>query len=199
MGDNLHMDAFETLVTDMRACQICKGLPLGPRPLFKMDRAVKILIAGQAPGRITHAKGIPFDDPSGDRLRKWLGVDRDVFYDDPRIGILPMGFCFPGSSTSGDLPPREECAPTWREQALAQMPALELVLIIGRYAIDWHMPDAKGQSITALASNWQAFWPNQLVMPHPSPRNNRWLKVNPWFEVDVIPALQSRVAGMLSS
>jgi uracil-DNA glycosylase len=195
--DSLEMEDFETLMNDMRACEICTGLPLGPRPLFKLDKAVKILIAGQAPGRITHEKGIPFDDPSGNRLRDWLGIDRDTFYNDPRIGILPMGLCFPGTGKSGDLPPRVECAPAWRERAMSQMPQLELILIIGRYAIDWHVPDAKGQSITALAHDWQARWPNQLIMPHPSPRNNRWLKTNPWFEADVIPALRARVAEML--
>lgn len=191
------MDDFETLVNNMRACRICTGLPLGPRPLFKVNRRAKVLIAGQAPGRITHEKGIPFDDPSGDRLRNWLGVDRDTFYNDPTIAILPMGMCFPGSGKSGDLPPRTECAPVWREQVMAQMPQLELILIIGRYAIDWHVPDAKGQSITALASQWRTTWPDQLIMPHPSPRNNRWLKTNPWFEADVIPALRARMEEML--
>jgi uracil-DNA glycosylase len=192
------MDDFDALMNDMRACKICTGLPLGPRPLFTLDKAARVLIAGQAPGRITHQKGIPFDDPSGNRLRDWLGVDRDTFYNDPRIAILPMGFCFPGTGTSGDLPPRVECAPAWRESALAMMPALELTLIIGRYAIDWHMPAAKGQSITSLASDWASMWPDQLIMPHPSPRNNRWLKTNPWFEVDVIPALRRRMAEILS-
>lgn len=198
MGQFAGMSDLEQLMKQMRACAICTDLPLGPRPLFKVDARARVLIAGQAPGRITHQKGIPFDDPSGNRLRDWLGVDRDTFYNDPRIAILPMGFCFPGTGTSGDLPPRVECAPKWRERALAMMPELELTLIIGRYAIDWHMPDAKGQSITALASDWQAAWPDQLVMPHPSPRNNRWLKTNPWFEEDVIPALRMRMAGMLS-
>jgi uracil-DNA glycosylase len=198
IGQFAGMDDLEQLMEQMRACAICADLPLGPRPLFKLDARARVLIAGQAPGRITHQKGIPFDDPSGNRLRDWLGVTRDVFYNDPRIAILPMGLCFPGNGKSGDLPPRVECAPAWRDQALAMMPDLELILIIGRYAIDWHVPDAKGQSITALASNWQATWPDQLVMPHPSPRNNRWLKTNPWFEVDVIPALRKRVAGILS-
>ena len=199
MGNSFAMSDLNQLMTQMRACEICTDLPLGPRPLFKLDARAKILIAGQAPGKITHEKEIPFDDPSGNRLRDWLSVDRDTFYNDPRIGILPMGLCFPGTGKFGDLPPRVECAPAWREQALALMPNLELILIIGRYAIDWHLPDAKGQSITALASNWQHTWPDQLVMPHPSPRNNRWLKTNPWFELEVIPALQSRVAEMLVS
>lgn len=199
MGNSFAMSDLNQLMTQMRACEICTNLPLGPRPLFKLDARAKILIAGQAPGKITHEKEMPFDDPSGNRLRDWLSVDRDTFYNDPRIGILPMGLCFPGTGKSGDLPPRVECAPAWREQALALMPDLELILIIGRYAIDWHLPDAKGQSITALASNWQHTLPDQLVIPHPSPRNNRWLKTNPWFELDVIPALQSRVAEMLVS
>jgi uracil-DNA glycosylase len=198
MGQFARMNDLEQLMKQMRTCAICTDLPLGPRPLFKLDARARVLIAGQAPGRITHQRGIPFDDPSGNRLRDWLGVDRDTFYNDPRIAILPMGFCFPGTGTSGDLPPREECASKWRERALAMMPELELTLIIGRYAIDWHLPTAKGQSITALASDWQATWPDQLVMPHPSPRNNRWLKTNPWFELDVIPALRMRMAKIIS-
>ncbi len=182
---------------EMAACTICTDLPLGPRPLFKLATDARILIAGQAPGSRTHAKGIPFDDPSGDRLRTWLDVSRDTFYDDARIAILPMGLCFPGTGKTGDLPPRPICAQTWRARALAQLPALELTLIIGRYAIDWHVPDAGKRTVTDLAQDWNSFWPDQLVLPHPSPRNNRWLKQNPFFEAEVIPMLQSRVAEIL--
>jgi uracil-DNA glycosylase len=199
MDDSLAMKSLDKLSTQMRACEICKDLPLGPRPMFKVDTQAKILIAGQAPGRKTHVKGVPFDDPSGDRLRTWLGIDRSAFYDDPRIAILPMGLCYPGTGKSGDLPPRSECAPKWRAPALNQMRELELTLIIGRYAIDWHMPEAKKESITTLAQRWDQYWPRQIVLPHPSPRNNRWLKQNPWFETHVIPALQDRVAGILFS
>lgn len=192
------MTTLDKLSDDIRGCQICADLPLGPRPLFKVDPRAKVLIAGQAPGRVTHEKGIPFDDPSGDRLRDWLGVDRQTFYNDPRIAILPMGFCYPGTGKSGDLPPRSECAQNWRASVLAQMTECELTLVIGRYAIDWHLPDSRKQSVTKLAQNWRGFWPDMLVLPHPSPRNNIWLKRNLWFERDVIPALRDRVAGMIS-
>lgn len=197
--DSLGMSKCDALAEDIRGCQICADLPLGPRPLFKIDSRAKILIAGQAPGRRTHGKGIPFDDPSGERLRDWMGVDRDVFYDDPRIAILPMGLCYPGTGKSGDLPPRSECAPAWRLQAMRVMDKIDLTMVIGRYAIDWHMPDAKGVSITSLAQKWQDQWPDKLVLPHPSPRNNRWLKQNPWFQEDVVPALRNRVAEILIS
>jgi len=183
------------LIADMHACTICQGLPLGPRPIFKIDAGAKILIAGQAPGRITHAKNVPFDDPSGDRLRDWLGVGRTVFYEDPRIAILPMGLCFPGTGKGGDLPPRGECAPAWRERALALMAGLELTLIIGRYAIDWHRPDLAKSPITqAVRAGKNA---HQMILPHPSPRNNRWLAQNPWFEAEVLPDLRARVALLL--
>lgn len=139
------------------------------------------MIVGQAPGRLTHAAGLPFDDVSGDRLRDWMGVDRATFYDDPRIGILPMGFCYPGKSAGGDLPPRTDCAEAWREAALAAMPDVELTLVIGRYAIDWHLPEVQGLRISDVVRDWQRFWPDHIVLPHPSPRNNRWLKQNPFF------------------
>lgn len=188
---------FGALLRDIRSCKICEGLPLGPRPIVQLSASARILIAGQAPGRKTHQKGVPFDDPSGDRLRAWLGVDRDTFYGDLRLAVLPMGFCYPGTGASGDLPPRTECAEAWRQDLLAHLKDLELVLIIGRYAIDWHLPGDAGVSVTQLAKNWKDRWPGTLTLPHPSPRNNRWLKQNPWFEGEVIPALQARVARIL--
>ncbi len=180
-----------------RACVLCQNLPLGPKPLFKVDEQVKILIVGQAPGRKTHEAGRPFLDASGVRLREWLGVSDDVFYNDPRIGILPMGFCFPGTGKGGDLPPRIECAPAWRQQFLDAMPNIELTLIIGKYARDWHLPDRKNESITQTVSDWKALAPDIIPMPHPSPRNNRWLKQNPWFETDVLPELRRRVCDLI--
>ena len=186
-----------TLQKDMRACEICAGLPLGPKPLFKIDAAARILIAGQAPGRLTHEKGVPFDDPSGDRLRTWLGVSRETFYDDPRLAILPMGFCFPGTGKSGDLSPRPECALQWRKPALAAMQDIGLTIVIGRYAMDWHFPDRKRETLTHVVQSWRDVWPRHIVLPHPSPRNNVWFKRNPWFEVDVLPELQSRVSAVL--
>ena len=184
--------SHETLLENVRACTICNGLPLGPRPILQFSASSKLLIVGQAPGRITHHKGIPFDDPSGDRLRSWLGMDRNMFYDASKIAILPMGFCFPGTGKSGDLPPRSECAPAWRERILGVHDAIELTLVIGRYAIDWHLPEYSSYTVTDAVKSWADVWPKHLILPHPSPRNNRWLKLNPWFEDDVIPALRKR-------
>ncbi len=192
------MNSFDTLVQAAKSCSLCEGLPLGPKPLFKIDAKAKILIVGQAPGRKTHEAGMPFLDASGVRLREWLGVSDNCFYYDPRIGILPMGFCYPGTGKGGDLPPRSECAPAWRRQMLDAMPEVELTIIIGKYARDWHLPDRSKQSITQTVLDWQNLLPDYLPTPHPSPRNNRWLKSNPWFEKDVIPELQSLVAGHLS-
>ena len=186
----------DNLASNIQACTLCEGLPLGPRPIVQFSANAKLLIVGQAPGRITHAKGIPFDDPSGDRLRAWLGVDRDAFYDKQKIAIVPMGFCFPGTTKGGDLPPRSECAPTWRDQVLKSLNSVELTLIIGRYAIDWHLPKFGKSTVTEAVRSWKDVWPSQLILPHPSPRNNRWLKQNPWFEQDVVPALQKRVGKM---
>ena len=188
---------FSTLLEDVRACRLCDGLPLGPRPILQAAPTARILIAGQAPGRITHAKGIPFDDPSGERLRHWLGVGRDVFYDAQKLAIVPMGFCFPGTGQGGDIPPRAECAPAWRNRILQGLPGLELTVIIGRYAIDWHLPQHKRSSVTAAVASWRDGWPRQIILPHPSPRNTRWLKKNPWFEAEVVPALQARVAELI--
>ncbi len=188
---------INSLLTEIRACRICKDLPLGPRPIVQFSSKSKLLIVGQAPGRITHEKGIPFDDPSGDRLRTWLGIDRDSFYDSEKLAIVPMGFCFPGTAKGGDLPPRNECAPAWRTKILDRLVSVELTLIIGRYAIDWHLPEFGKSTVTEAVKSWKTSWPKQLILPHPSPRNNRWLKQNPWFEDDVIPKLQSRVRQIL--
>ncbi len=187
----------QSLLESIRACTICKDdLPLGPRPILQFSASAKLLIVGQAPGRITQHKGVPFDDPSGDRLRDWLGVDRSTFYDATKIAILPMGFCFPGTGKNGDLPPRPECAPAWREPVLASLKSVELTLIIGRYAIDWHLPEYTGCTVTTAVRSWADVWPRQLILPHPSPRNNRWLKTNPWFEEEIIPALRRRTKDL---
>ncbi|AXI44023.1 uracil-DNA glycosylase family protein [Sulfitobacter sp. SK011] len=185
------------LLKNVRACKICKDLPLGPRPILQISSTAKLLIVGQAPGRITHQKNIPFDDPSGDRLRRWLGVSRGTFYDASKIAILPMGFCFPGTGKGGDLPPRAECAPAWRDSILEMLVGIELTLVIGRYAIDWHLPEYFGRTVTDAVRSWGDIWPKQLILPHPSPRNNRWLKTNPWFEANVVPALQERAKQLL--
>lgn len=197
IADNDHAD-LTALLNFVRACTVCKDLPLGPKPIIQLSSKAKILIVGQAPGRITHQKGIPFDDPSGVRLRKWLGVSSETFYDADKIAILPMGFCFPGTGRSGDLPPRQECVTTWRKKLLAELTSIEMTLIIGQYAIDWHVNDGRKITLTQRVSEWKLNFPGELVLPHPSPRNNRWLKRNPWFETDVIPELQSRLNTLLN-
>ena len=190
--------SMATFLQNVRNCTICKDLPLGPKPLLQLDSGAKILIAGQAPGRITHEKGIPFDDPSGVRLRDWLGVDSETFYNPNKIAILPMGFCFPGTGKSGDLPPRSECAQNWRRPLLDRLIHIELTLIIGQYATQWHIDDARKITLTARVKEWQSQLPKTLVLPHPSPRNNRWLARNPWFAEQVLPALKNRVSDLLS-
>ncbi|TNE63676.1 MAG: uracil-DNA glycosylase family protein [Alphaproteobacteria bacterium] len=193
------MQAYQKLIAEVRACRLCADLPLGPKPIVQLDPRAKILIAGQAPGRITHEKGIPFDDPSGDRLRSWLGIDRATFYDPARIAILPMALCFPGGGKNGDLPPRAACAPAWRAQLLAALPNLQLSLLIGAYAQAWHLPGRRGSTLTETVAGWQAFWPDIMPLPHPSPRNRGWPKKNPWFETDLLPALRARVATLLQT
>jgi len=192
-------EVFKALADEVRACTVCAAhLPSGPRPVLQVHREARILIAGQAPGRKVHESGVPFDDASGERLRQWMGVTRETFYDATRIAILPMGFCFPGTGRSGDLPPRSECAPLWRQRLLDQMQQIELTLLIGDYAQRWHLPDAESKNVTDTVAAWRIQWPAVLPMPHPSPRNNIWLKINPWFLADVVPALQGRVAALLS-
>lgn len=181
------------LLSSVRACRICEDLPLGPNPIFQYSTDAKILIAGQAPGRKAHEKGIPFSDPSGVRLRQWLGVSDDEFYDPSLFAIVPMGFCYPGTGSGGDLPPRTECAEAWRDKLLAGLPNLSLVLVIGQYAMDWHLKDKKQKTLTATVKLWRDFWPDVLPLPHPSPRNLRWFKQNPFFEEEIIPQLQKRV------
>lgn len=186
-----------SLLEDIRSCVICSDLPLGPRPIVQFSSTAKLLIVGQAPGRITHHKGIPFDDPSGERLRSWLGITKDAFYDSQKIAIVPMGFCFPGVGKSGDLPPRKECAAAWRGKVLNELQGVELTLIIGRYAIDWHLPEFSKLTVTDAVKSCAHMWPQKLILPHPSPRNNRWLKQNPWFDQDIVPSLQNRVQTLL--
>lgn len=192
-------DAFTTLVDEIRHCTRCREqLPYEPRPVFLADPGATILVAGQAPGRRVHETGIPFNDPSGERLRDWMGVTREQFYDPSRVAIIPMGLCYPGTGNSGDLPPRPECAEAWRERLLAHLPNIRLVLTIGQYAQAWHLGRERKKNLTETVRNWQAYWPERLPLPHPSPRNNLWLKRNPWFQQSVIPALQARVTELLS-
>ncbi len=187
--------AFTRLQTEIRACTLCTPhLPLGPRPVFQISPTARILIAGQAPGSKVHATGIPFDDASGDRLRDWLGIDRETFYDANRVAILPMGFCYPGTGSSGDLPPRPECAALWRETVLRELSGVKLTLVIGQYALAWHLGPRAKPTLTETVQAWREYAPTLWPMPHPSPRNNIWLKKNPWFEQEILPAMRKQVA-----
>lgn len=181
----------------MRNCSLCKNLELGPKPIFQLSTDTKVLIVGQAPGRITHQKGRPFDDPSGVRLRNWLSIDQTTFYDDVRVGIFPMSMCFPGSGDSGDKPPRIECAKAWRLPTMSVLKNVELTLILGRYAIDWHLPHLKKYSVTQAVEFTAHGDGNAFVLPHPSPRNNKWLTNNSWFEELVVPRIQKQVGSLL--
>lgn len=190
------MDSFAKLLAEVRACTACaQHLPCGPRPVLQAHEAARILIAGQAPGSKVHASGIPFDDASGQRLRAWLGIDIETFYDSSKVAILPMGFCYPGKGKSGDLPPRAECAPLWRAPLLNQLTRLRFTVIVGQYAQAHHLPQEV--SLTEAVRHWQRHWPGVVALPHPSPRNNLWLKRHPWFEDEVVPALQRRVREIL--
>jgi uracil-DNA glycosylase len=193
------MTSLPGMLKDVRACSLCgEHLPLGPRPIVQLHATSRILIAGQAPGRKVHESGVPFDDASGDRLRTWLGVSRDVFYDPKSIAILPMGFCYPGTGNAGDLPPRAECAAAWRAPLLATLKHLQLTLVVGQYALAYHLPSAAG-SLTDIVRAWRDHWPSVVPLPHPSPRNNIWLKKNDWFERELVPVLQGRVAEVLGA
>ena len=192
------MASFTSLLRDVRRCTICaRHLPLGPRPILQLHPHARILVAGQAPGRKVHESGVPFADASGDRLREWLGLSPEVFYDSQRVAILPMGFCFPGAGKAGDLPPRPECAPEWRHRLLRHLKNLKLTLVIGQYAQAYHLPGA-GESVRSTVESWRKHWPRVVPLPHPSPRNNIWLKRNPWFEMKLLPRLRTRVARVLN-
>ena len=186
------------LAQEIRACTLCSAyLPLGPRPIIQVSNSAKILIVGQAPGSRVHETGIPFDDPSGNRLREWMGIDKSVFYDELKLAIVPMGFCFPGTGKSGDLPPRPECAMTWRKKLLNELPQISLTLVIGQYAQAWHLGQLVKENLTETVKAWKEFGPEIIPLPHPSPRNNIWLKKNPWFEQEVLPKLQAKVKSIL--
>jgi uracil-DNA glycosylase len=192
------MTSLASLLAEVRACGLCaEHLPLGPRPVVQVYPSARILIAAQAPGRKVHETGLPFNDASGERLRNWLGISREVFYDERQIAILPMGFCFPGTGKAGDLPPRPECAPAWRSALLAHLNKLQLTLVIGQYAQAYHLANERA-SVTEVVQTWRKSWPHTVPLPHPSPRNNLWLKRNPWFEAEVLPALRARVAEVLA-
>lgn len=190
---------FALLLKEVRACTACApALALGPRPVLQAHPQARILLVGQAPGRKVHASGVPFDDASGERLRAWLGMDRATFYDERQVAILPMGFCYPGTGKSGDLPPRSECAPLWRQHLLAGLPSIRLTVLLGRYAQLQHLP-SPGQNLTEVVADWRLHAPAVFPLLHPSPRNQAWFRRHTWFEADVLPALRIAVAEVLRS
>jgi len=190
---------YKKFIKEVRGCSICMPhLPMGPNPVFRIHPKSRLLIAGQAPGIRVHKTGIPFNDPSGVRLREWMGIDEDTFYDTEKIAILPMGFCYPGTGERGDLPPRKECADTWRHDLISYLPNLQLTLTIGIYAINWHLKDKKKKNLTETVKAWEEYLPDGVLpLPHPSPRNNIWLKKNPWFEKEVLGNLKSKIKSIL--
>lgn len=186
------------LLAEIRACRACEPhLPEGPRPILAATTTARILIAGQAPGRRVHQSGVPWDDPSGDRLRDWLGIDRAAFYDERRVALVPMGFCYPGSTGSGDRPPRPECRALWHHRLLPHLRKVRLRILIGQYAHAYHLGDRAGESLTETVAAWRDFLPNLIPLPHPSPRNGIWLRRNPWFEEELVPALRRAVQRAL--
>ncbi len=200
---------LDRLLAEIRACRACVDAPRGrplphePRPVLRVSPSARLAVCGQAPGTRVHASGLPFNDPSGVRLRDWMGVGEAEFYDTRRIAVIPMGFCFPGlDAKGGDLPPRPECAPLWRARLLALLPRLELLLLVGGYTQRWHLPEAAATGLTSTVADWEAILarpgrPRCLPLPHPSWRNNAWLKANPWFARDLVPRLRAEVHALI--
>ncbi|MHA6246418.1 uracil-DNA glycosylase family protein [Pontibacter sp. CAU 1760] len=191
------MSSLEHLLQQIRSCRICEAyLPLGPRPVLRANTSARLLIVGQAPGTKVHASGIPWDDQSGKRLRQWLGLEPAVFYDPAQVAIVPMGFCYPGKGKSGDLPPRPECARNWHQSLLALMPSIQLTLLVGKYAQNYFLGSTTKATLTETVANWHEYLPKHMPIPHPSPRNQFWIRRNPWFEEDEVPALQTLIQQM---
>jgi len=200
---------LDRLLSQIRACRICvdapDGKPLGhePRPVLRASATARLAVVGQAPGTRVHASGIPFSDPSGERLRDWMGVTADEFYDVRRVAVIPMGFCYPGQDANGaDLPPRPECARRWRSRLFQHLPQIELMLLVGGHAQRWHLGGAAGRNVTATVADWRAVLNRasrlrHLPLPHPSWRNNAWLKTHPWFEAELVPRLRKEVRRLL--
>jgi uracil-DNA glycosylase len=192
------MTELAALLAEVRACRLCEAhLPLGPRPILRAAPPARLMIVGQAPGTRVHETGIPWNDPSGELLREWLAVDRDTFYDESRIAIVPTGLCYPGRKGSGDAPPRPECAPRWHPPLLAAMPRIELVLLVGQYAQAYYLGRRRKATLAATVRAHAEYGPRFLPLPHPSPRNRLWLRRNAWFEAEVLPLLRRRVAPLL--
>lgn len=188
---------LQNLLTEISNCSLCEASIPSPNPVLSAHSSARILIVGQAPGKKVHASGIPWDDASGTRLRQWMGIDAQSFYDQSQIAILPMGFCYPGKGTSGDLPPRPECAATWHARVLDHMPNIQCTLLIGQYAQKRYCPDA-GITVTERVRAWRDFSPRQFLLPHPSPRNQHWLKRNPWFERETVPEIQAAMRRLIA-
>ena len=191
---------MEDLLSEIRTCIICQEhLPNYPKPIIRANSNSKILVIGQAPGQKVQNSGVPWDDASGKNLRAWLNVSNEQFYDTNLFAIMPMGFCYPGTGKNGDLPPRKECAVEWHKKVLEQMPNIQLTLLIGQYAQDYYLSKNAKESLTETVKNHITYLPNYIPLPHPSPRNNIWLKKNEWFKTDVIPVLQNKVKAILKS
>ena len=192
-------NALDALIRDIRACTLCAAqLPLGPRPVLRASATARLLIVGQAPGTKVHASGIPWDDASGKRLRGWLGMTPEQFYDEANIAIVPMGFCYPGKQGSGDAPPRPECRASWHPRLLPMLQNVRLTLLFGQYAQAYFLGNRRKATLTDTVRAWRAYLPTHLPMPHPSPRNVGWFKANPWFDDEVVPALRERVREMFA-
>lgn len=190
---------FSGLLAEVRACRICEGvLPLGPRPVVRMAEGARLLIIGQAPGTKVHETGLPWNDRSGDRLRDWLRMDRDTFYDPGRIAIMPMGFCYPGRlAQGGDAPPRPECAPRWHDRLRAALGSIGLTLLVGSYAQAWYLGCRRKATMTDTVATWREYAPDFIPLPHPSWRNTAWLRRHPWFEAELVPDLRERIEKVL--
>lgn len=198
---NAHVEihsALDRLLETVRACRACEAhLPLGPRPVLQAGATARILIVGQAPGAKVHASGVPWDDRSGERLRDWMGIDTETFYDRASVAIVPMGYCYPGRAASGDLPPRRECAQLWLDRLLAELPRIELTLLVGRYAQTHFLRGTGYTSVAATTRDWRAHAPRVIPLPHPSPRNVAWFKANPWFDDELLPVLRHSVRKLV--
>ncbi|MCG9641481.1 uracil-DNA glycosylase family protein [Vibrio sp. Isolate34] len=188
-----------SLLKEIRQCTACEPhLSHGANPVIQAHPNARLLIIGQAPGIKVHESSIPWNDASGERLREWLGIDSDTFYDKQKVAIVPMGFCYPGKGKSGDLPPRPECAELWHQKVLQSLPNIQMTLLIGQYAQNYYLKERTTKTLTETVKNWQAWAPEFLPLPHPSPRNNIWLKKNPWFERDVIPYIRMHISEHLA-
>lgn len=189
---------MQNLLKEIRSCRVCEEcLPYGANPVMDASPHSKILVIGQAPGRIVHNTNIPWNDKSGQNLRSWLGVDKEAFYDTSLFGIVPMGFCYPGTGKSGDLPPRKECAPLWHQRLIDEMPQLKLYLLIGAYAQKYYLGKNRKKNLTETVRHFKEYLPEYFPLPHPSPRNNIWQAKNPWFAEEVLPELKKRVRSLV--